>query len=188
MRKVVISVFLMLAVAGTAMAQLDMDAKSFYAQGIVSLPTGDLGDFAGTGFGGGVGMTVPYSELLNFRAEAGYIMFGGKDFDGGLGVGTQKWSYSMIPIVALGEYKMKVEDPYFLLGGVGFTMLKASYDYSYPATAFTPAGSGSIDANSTEFTLTLGGGYEVNEQISIEGRYHVISNASYMSVHGTYAF
>ena len=54
MRKIVL-VFLILALsAGSALA-LDMEAKSFYAQGIFALPTGDWSDAAGNGFGGGIG-------------------------------------------------------------------------------------------------------------------------------------
>jgi opacity protein-like surface antigen len=181
--RILLTSALMLILAGSAFAELNMEAKSFYGQGIISLPTGDLGDFAGTGFGGGIGMEVPYSELMNFRAEIGYIMFGKKDFM------HAEYSMAMIPVVALAQYRMKVEDPYFLLGGAGITSVRSSYDtepVEYLGVVISDGGS--FDTTSSEFTITLGGGYDVNEQVAIEGRYHIISNSSYMSVHGTYSF
>lgn len=174
---------LILIVAGSAFAELNMEAKSFYAQGIISLPVGNFGDIAGTGFGGGLGMNVPYSELMSFRAEAGYLMYGKKDF------GLVEYSMAMIPIVALAQYRMKVEDPYYLLGGAGITIVKSSFDT--PPVEYlgvTISEGGSFDESSSEFTLTVGGGYDVNEQLAIEGRYHIISDTSYLSVHGVYAF
>ena len=47
MRKLLALSFVMLF-ALPALA-LDMDAKSFYAQGVFSLPSGDFGDVAGNG-------------------------------------------------------------------------------------------------------------------------------------------
>lgn len=191
MRKFVSILFtaaLMFSVAGTAVAELNMEAKSFYGHGMIALPSGTLGDFAGTGLGAGAGMNVPYSELLNFRAEIGYIIFGGKDYDNGLY--TEEWSWSMIPVTVLGQYKMKVEDPFYMLGGLGLTFNKFNweYDYSYEIMGTPFSGSGSFDDSSSDITLVLGGGYEVNEQVSIEGRFHIISDSNYLSVHGTYAF
>lgn len=182
MRKLVVSVILMLLVAGSAFAQLDFEAKSFYAQGLLTLPTGDFGDAAGTGFGGGIGMTVPYSELLSFRGEISYVMYGSKDF------GDYEWSYSMIPFDVLAQYRMKAEDPYFLLGGLGLTMLSFDAEYTGEVIPGFEAYYTDYDDSSTEFTLILGGGFDVNEQIAIEGRLNIVSDANFISVHGTYAF
>lgn len=191
MRKLITTILVasfLLAFAGIAVAELDMDSKSYYVQGILALPTGDLGDQAGTGFGGGVGMKVPFSELLDFRGEVGYIMFGGEEYDeAGY---NYDYSWSMIPIMVLGEYKLKAEDPFFLLGGVGLTIAKFEYDYDYSYTILgqTYSDSGSFDDSSTEFTLSVGAGYEINEQVNLEARFNLISDANYMSVHGTYYF
>lgn len=182
MRKVMVSVVLMLLVAGAAYAELDFDAKSFYAQGLITLPTGDFGDVAGTGFGGGVGMVVPYSELLSFRGEAAYIIYGGED------VGTYSWDFGMIPFTVLGEYHMTEDSPAYFLGGVGLTMVRSSWEYSYTDPFTGQTVSADEDDSSSEFTLSLGGGYEVNEQIAVEGRFNIISDTNYISVHGTYAF
>lgn len=183
MRKLVISVFLMLLVAGSAFAQLDFEAKSFYAQGMLTLPSGDWGDAAGTGFGGGVGMTVPYSELLSFRGEISYVMYAGKDF------GDYEFSYSMIPVAVLGQYRMKAEDQYFLLGGLGMTSVKFDAEYTGEVIeGFESFYGGDYDYSSTEFTLILGGGFDLNEQVALEGRFNMVSDANFLSVHGTYAF
>ena len=177
---ILLTVALILMVAGSALAELNMEAKSFYGQGILTLPTGDFFDFAGTGFGAGLGMSVPYSELLNFRGEFGYIMYGGKDF------GTSEYTFSMIPITVLGEYHMDATNPAYLLGGLGLTIVKSSWEGTYDilGTTFTI----DEDASSSEIGLTLGGGYEVNEKFNIEGRLNIISDTNYLSIHGTYAF
>ena len=177
---ILMTVALVLSVAGSAMAQLDMAAKSFYGQGILTLPTGDFGDMAGTGFGAGLGMTVPYSELLNFRGEFGYIMYGGKDF------GVYEYTFSMIPITVLGEYHMTADSPAYFLGGLGLTMVRSNWKGSYDILGTTY--SVDEDESSSEIGFTLGGGYQVNEQVAIEGRINMISDSNYLSIHGTYAF
>lgn len=184
MRKVMIPVVLMLLVAGSAFAELDFESKSFYAQGMLTLPTGDFGDAAGTGFGGGVGMRVPYSEQLDFRAEIGYVMYGSEE------ILEVEYSTAMIPIHVLGEYHMKVEDPYFLLGGLGLTSVRWETEYTgtmEPGFEYLYAGL-NADGSDTEFTLILGGGYEMNAQFSLEGRLNIVSDYNFLSVHGTYAF
>ena len=180
---VLLTAALVLTLAGSAMAQLDLTAKSFYGQGMLVLPFGGLGDQAGIGIGGGGGVTVPYSELLNFRAELGLILFAGKDIEF---LGTkQEWSTMLIPATVLGQYRMKVEDPYYLLGGLALTLSRSSYD----STTSTILGTQTLssDDNGIEFDLTVGGGYDVTEQFAVEGRLH-LSGAGYLSLHGLYAF
>ena len=180
MRKILpifITTVLLFLLASNGFAQLNFEAKSYYAHGVLTLPSGDFGDVAGTGIGGGIGLRVPYSEQLDFRGELGYIMYGGQDF------GSYEWSYGMIPLTVLGEYRMQPDSPGYFLGGLGLTIVRVSWEGD---DAFF----GTVDESdsSTEFSLSLGGGYDVNEQFSVEGRYNIISDTSYLSVHGTYAF
>jgi hypothetical protein len=86
----------------------------------------------------------------------------------------------------LAEYHMTADSPAYFLGGVGITRVGASFEGSED-TIFGPI---TIDVSdsSMEFTLTAGGGFQVNEQVGIEGRFNIISDTSYISVHGTYAF
>ncbi len=175
MRKIGIALITLLLMSGTALA-LDMDAKSFYAHGVFSLPSGDFGDFAGNGFGGGVGVKAPHNEQINFRGEVGYIMFGGQDF------GPYSYSYSMIPIVALAEYHFSYDSPFYGLGGLGLYMMRWNWEGEFLGVAVDTSSS------SSEFGFTAGGGYSVNEKINIEGRFNIISNSNQITVGGTYAF
>jgi opacity protein-like surface antigen len=171
---------LVFCLSGSALAQLDFANKSFYAQGQISLPMGDLGDQAGTGIGAGVGITVPYSAAMNFRGEISYIAFGGKEFD--FMGSSVDYSWSMLPILALVEYQMKPEQPFYLLGGLGLT--RATIDAKASNNGVTV----SADDSTTELSIALGGGYTLNEQFSLEGRYNLVSDANSFSIHGVYAF
>lgn len=175
MRKALFIACLLVLGAGNALA-LDMEARSFYAQGILSLPTGDFGDVAGTGFGGGVGVLVPHDAQLNFRGEIGFLFFGGQTF------GDLDYSYSMIPVVALAEYTFQPGGPFYGLGGLGLFVSRFSVDGSAGGISFDDSDS------STDFGVTLGAGYRLNEQFSVEGRFNLISDANQATVSGVYHF
>ena len=185
MRTFLLSLMALLLLAAPALA-LETENMNFYVQGIFALPLGDFGDFAGSGFGGGLGIRVPYNDVLSFRGEAGYIAFGKKDYEfPDFPDYNYEYSYSMIPIMALGEYFFTADRLFYGLGGVGLTMLRASVDYKgdddspflYDDTV-----------SNTEFTISLGAGYAVNEHISIEGRYNLISDANQVTIHGVIHF
>jgi opacity protein-like surface antigen len=180
MRKLLLSIALLVFLGAPALA-LDFDARSFYAQGTFSLPTGDFGDFAGNGFGGAIGIRVPHNEQLSFRGEAGYIFFQGQEF--GAGDFKADYSYSMIPIVALAQYFFTPEAMFYGLGGAGFYNVR--FDVDYATETF---GVADFDDSSTEFGITLGGGYTVNEQISVEARYNIISDADQLTINGIFNF
>lgn len=177
MRKIAFALFILMLAAGPALG-LDMDAKSFYVHGTFSLPSGDFGDIAGNGFGGGIGIKVPHNDQLNFRGEVGYIKFAEKS------LGDLDYSFSQIPIMVLAEYMFSYDSPFYGLGGVGFHRLSFDATYTGPASEFF----GDFDDSSTEFGFTIGAGYGVNEQINVEGRYNVISDGDQITVIGTYAF
>jgi hypothetical protein len=181
MRKIMLVLFILAFSAGSAMA-LDMAAKSFYVQGVFSLPTGNFGDFAGNGFGGGVGISVPQDDRLSFRGEVSYLFFGGKSYD----YGTYSWdySYSMIPLVALAEYTFVPDSPAYGLGGAGLFMSRWSVEGKEPITDY----SFDTSDSSTDFGICLGGGFNVNEKLSVEGRYNIISDANQLTINGIYHF
>lgn len=159
---------------------LDVEAKTFYGQGLLTLPMGDFGDFAGTGFGAVFGVAVPHDEKLSFRGELGYIMYAGKDF------GVYDYSFSMIPIMALAEYKFSPDSQAYGVGGLGFTMVRSSWEGS--TTFLGQTVTVDEDDSSAELTIALGGGYHVNEKVDVEGRYNIISDTSYLSVHANIHF
>ena len=158
-------------------AALDLDQRSFYGVGELVLPMGDFGDFAGTGFGGRIGVTAPHSDQLNLRAEIGYLMFGGKDYQ------DYDYSYSMIPIMFLGEYHHELDSPMYFLGGLGFTRFAFDAEYTGPSTLL-----GDYDDSSMELTLCFSGGYNIKEQFIIEGRFNMISDANSIRLLGVYHF
>jgi Outer membrane protein beta-barrel domain len=174
---IAICVVVLIASAMPALA-LDMTQKSFYGAGSVMLPTGDFGDFAGTGFGGVVGVSVPHDAKMTFRGEAGYTMFAGKDF------GTLEYSYNMIPILALVEYIFTPGSQFYGVGGAGLT--NVGFEYDQPATAFSSAFN--VSDSSMELTIVAGGGFKVDEKIAIEARYTIISDANTIVVVGKYNF
>jgi len=177
MRKLALALLVLALSAGAASA-MDMAARTFYIHGIFSLPTGDFGDAAGNGFGGGVGIRVPHDDRLSFRGEVGYIKFMTEELDFGLD-DTYEWSWSQIPIVALAEYQFNPDSPIYGLGGAGFHIFSLSVDPEpeYP-----------YDDSSTECGITLGGGFRINEQLSGEMRYNLISDANQLTVNVVFQF
>jgi len=169
---------LLLVFAAVPALALDTSQIAWYAHGDLALPTGDFGDAAGTGFGGGVGGAMPYNESLTLRGEVGYVHFGGKS------IGDFDWQYALIPILVLGEYQFDLDSPFYGLGGIGMTMARFSFDWYNPWTDTTENDSDS----DSEFGIALGGGYHLNEQMTLEGRYNIVSDLDYLSVHFLYNF
>lgn len=177
-RSLALFVLALFALGAVQASALDFQQKSFYAQGMLSMPIGDWSDFVNLGFGGGVGMTVPHSAELSFRGEVSYIYYGtDADFFGD----DADVSASAIPILALAQYNL-ADNPFYLLGGLGFAIMSVDVEYT------SPFGSFSSDGGSTEFGLVLGGGYAVNEQFSLEGRFNLISDANNLTIGGVYHF
>lgn len=172
MRKIALALIALMMMSGTALA-LDFDSKSFYVHGLFSLPMGTFGDVAGNGFGGGVGMTVPHNDQLNFRAEAGYVMYGGQDF------GAASYSYSQIPIVVLAEYQFSYDTPFYGVGGLGMYMMRWTWEHDTQANQ---------TYSSSDIGLTFGGGYRVNEQINVEGRLTTANGNNQLWICGMYNF
>ena len=176
MRKLALALLILALGTGSAMA-LDMDARTFYIHGIFVLPTGDWGDFAGNGFGGGVGIRVPHDDRLSFRGEVGYILYSAKDFE--YTFGSVEYSYNEIPIVALAEYQFNPDSPVYGLAGVGIHRF---------AVDISPKPEFQFDDSTMEFGLTLGGGFRINEQLSGEARYNLISDANQFTVNVVFQF
>lgn len=181
MRKLALALLILALGAGVASA-MDMAARTFYIHGVFVLPTGDFGDFAGNGFGGGVGIRVPHDDRLSFRGELGYVMFAAQDVEGRDVDGdpvTFEYKNSMIPIAALAEYQFDPDSPIYGLGGMGLhTWL----------TDVSPEPEPKRDGSGMEIGLTLGGGFRINEQLSGEVRYNIISDYSQLTVNVVYTF
>ena len=179
MRRFSILALLVFALAPAALA-MDTSQISWYGHGGITMPTGDFGDMAGIGFGGGVGGMLPYSEALNLRGQVGYSHFGGKDL-AGLG-GDWSWSWALIPFWALGEYKFDPASPFYGVGGLGLIMARSSVEYEYLGVQYDESGS------DTEFGFTFGGGYRMSEVLNLEARYSIVDQLNYISFEALYYF
>ena len=178
MRTLALASLLLIAVAPAALA-LDTSQISWFAHGGLTMPTGDFGDVAGTGFGGGVGGMMPYNEQINLRGQVGYTYFGGKDLET-YGV-DWSWNWSLIPIWCLGEYMF---DPaIYGVGGLGLIMARSSFEYDDPIL-----GSISDDSSDTEFGFTFGAGYRMSEVLNLEARYSIVDELDYFSFEAVYYF
>lgn len=111
---------LSLSLAGSASAQTVVSAGVVAG---VAVPTGDLGDFAGMGIGGGAGIGIrPNGGNVGIRLGVGYHQF---SEDGGAD-GAPKAKY-LTPMASL-TYRLATSGsvtPY-VLGGAG--IMRASYD------------------------------------------------------------
>src|SRR5689334_6505370 len=102
----------------------------------LALPQGDLGDVAGTGFGGSVRYESPINENLSWMGTVGFLTFGEKD-DSGVKV-------SMIPVLAGVKYYFTESFGGFYAGaelGLSFnkvTVDAVDYDESSSDFGFAP--------------------------------------------------
>jgi opacity protein-like surface antigen len=180
MTKRYLALFAMLAIGlfATSASALDWDESSFYAQGALQLPIGDWSDFVSLGFGGGAGIHVPHSDELSFRGEISYFFYStDSDFFGD----DADVSVSALPILALLQYQLE-DSPIYLLGGLGFTMLSVDIEYE------TQFGTFGGDDSSTEFSFVAGAGFAAAENISIEGRFNVVSDANSLQAGAIFHF
>ena len=173
-------VSLLVLIAAPAALAMDTSQIAWFAHGGISMPTGDFGDVAGMGFGGGVGGMMPYNETINLRGQVGYTYYGGKDEEV-LGV-DWSWNWSMIPIWFMGEYMF---DPaIYGVGGLGFVMARSSFEYEDPWSGQTI----DDDSSDTEFGFTFGAGYRMSEVLNLEARYSIVDDFNYFSAEAVYYF
>ena len=175
MRTAAISI-ISLALTASATLAMDTSELSFYVHGDFALPTGDFGDFADMGFGGGVGAALPINDALTVRAQAGYTHFLGTS------IGDLDYSYGLIPIIALAEYQFTPDVPFYAMGGVGLTMARASVSGKVLGIDFDES------TTDSEFGIHAGGGYHLNDQMALEARYNIVGDLDYASVHFLYGF
>ncbi len=86
-------------------------------------------------------------------------------------------------ITRLAQYNLTNSKAY-LLGGLGLAIAKASVDFNTTIPGFESSYSGS----STEFGLTLGGGFKMSPNFNLEGRFNLISDANSLSANLVYMF
>jgi opacity protein-like surface antigen len=178
-KRLIVCALSLVLLAGSVSA-LDFEQKAFYGQGVLALPIGDWSDFAKIGFGAGVGMTVPHTEILNFRGEISYIFYSTEDIEGG------DYSFSMIPVNILGEYHM---ESMYLLGGLGLVFAKSKVEteaQDFGGGFTVPAQE--VSSSDSEIGLVLGAGFELSPSMVLEGRFNLVSDANFLSANLGFRF
>lgn len=168
MRKLLSLVVLASLIAVPALA-LDFDAKQFYVQAEAAFPMGDWGDSVNLGYGAGVGLMVPHSEQLSFGLEATYLMFATEDYPGA------DVSWSMIPVLFLGQYHM-ADSAVYLLGGLGIAFGSSEIDFDDPDEI-------DWDSSGSDLAIAFGAGIDATPNLFFEGRFNAISDANMLGLH-----
>ncbi len=119
------------------------DKMSLGANFEVSLPMGDFGNVAGTGYGGNVRYQYGTGTNVAFTATAGYLVWTSKDLGGSTSVQPQAFN------VFLGG-------KYFLPSGFFGSLEGGLYFMSYTYTGNVIGASG----NATRFMIPIGIGYQ----------------------------
>ncbi|MBA4311265.1 MAG: hypothetical protein C0417_01405 [Chlorobiaceae bacterium] len=183
MKKLVPVLMLVLLMTGIGLAQ---EGQMKLGVGVeLLLPSGDFGDYAGTGIGGTANFLYQLNNQISLSGTAGYISWGGKSFD--VGLGTWDYSYSAIPILVGGRYYFTEGDAR-LYGSAeigmymfSFTVTTPSYDYF----GYTFQG-GETTESSSEFTIAPGIGYEMkigdNMNLDLTAKYLMISDANNLNL------
>jgi opacity protein-like surface antigen len=165
----------LVAVLALPASALDFQQKQWYAQGILSLPFGNFGDFANVGFGAGAGLHVPHDTVWSFRGEASYVYYTTESVPNG------DTSASLIPISVLAQYDLQ-DSKFYFVGGLSLVFARASYDIN--VNGF----SDSFSDTSTEFGLNLGAGYVLSPKVDLGARFNFISDANNLTAHVAYKF
>jgi opacity protein-like surface antigen len=170
------TIFLLMVLSLFAININAQEGKMHVGAGLeLALPIGDWSDAAGTGIGGTARFEYAFTEKIVGMVTAGYISFGGKD------VGSFSYSYSAVPFLPGVKY-------YFQNGLYGMAELGLhffSFEFESPAFNFGGFSSGGTTSTSeSEFTLSLGAGYEtkVSDNLYLDAnvKFAIVSNANYL--------
>lgn len=134
---------------------------------VVSLPMGDFGDAANTGFGGTAIFELGFTPQLVGVGQIGYIVYGTE---------SDAVDFSTIPLLAGIKY--------FFVPGVGFYGMGEIGLNFFSTTVEIPSvlgfGGGSVSETSTEFTFVIGAGYELpvssNVYLDFNGTFNLVSD------------
>jgi opacity protein-like surface antigen len=165
MKKLVSVLLLTFLFTGFINAQRNMSIGAGF---VVSLPMGDFGDAANTGFGGTAAFEMEFMPQLIGVGQVGYITWG-TDVD--------EVSFSAIPILVGVKYFFVPGVGFYGIGQLGLTIFSAD-----TPEFVTPFGTFGGSESSTEFTFGIGAGYEVpvSSTVSLDftGGFNLISDAN----------
>jgi hypothetical protein len=174
--KKVLLVLILLVGAVSAQKKITMSAG-----GSLALPMGDFGNVVGVGFGATVGGEMPLTDKIIGTATLGYLMWGGKELD--LGLGKITTDFSSIPILVGAKYYFN--KGFYGIGQLGFHMFTITAKSTI--TFFGSTSTAEASESTTEFTIGIGGGYEIGN-LDLSAAYYLIKDANYLGARVAYRF
>jgi opacity protein-like surface antigen len=140
---------------------------------VVSLPIGDFGNGANTGFGGTAAFEMKFMPQLVGVGNIGYIVWG---------TDADNVNFHVVPVMVGVKYYFMPGIGFYGLGQIGLAFFSSSVEipsYSFGGVSY---GGGSASASDTEFSLTIGAGYEVPVSptftLDFTGGFNLISSAN----------
>lgn len=134
---------------------------------VVSLPMGDFGDVANTGFGGTASFELGFTPQLVGIGHIGYIVYGTE---------SDAVDFSTVPLLVGVKYFFVPNMGLYGIGQVGLNFFSTTVEIP-EVFGF---GGGSVSETSTEFTFVIGAGYELpvssNVSLDFSGTFNLISD------------
>lgn len=153
----------------------EANAAGLGVHGTFALPTGDFGDLAGVGFGGGVSWTRELNNKMTYGGKVSYLTFGSEK------IGPFEYSYSMIPVVAKANYYFGGNEEMRFYGSLsaGYYFVSVDFDNGF----------GSSSSSSGEIGFAPGVGMEMGK-LDFNAEYHLVdgSNLTYFGINVGYNF
>lgn len=150
------------------------------AHAIVALPMGSFGDVAGTGVGGAVTLEMGFGKNLVGYGQIGYISWSGEEIAG------FSYDYSAVPVNAGAKYYFTPGSGFYGTASLGFHFFSVNTDVPTISFGGQVFGGGSASASTSDFTFSVGAGYELplspKFALDFGGAYNVISDANYVSL------
>lgn len=134
---------------------------------VVSLPMGDFGDAANTGFGGTASLELGFTPQLVGVGHIGYIVYGTE---------SDAVDFSTVPLLAGVKYFFVPKMGLYGIGQIGLNFFSTTVEIP----DIFGFGGGSVSETSTEFTFVIGAGYELpvssNVALDFSGTFNLISD------------
>lgn len=134
---------------------------------VVSLPMGDFGDAANTGFGGTASFELGFMPQLVGVGHIGYIVYGTE---------SDAVDFSTVPLLVGVKYYFVPALGFYGIGQIGLNLFSTTVE----VPQVFGFGGGSVSESHSEFTFVLGAGYELpvspNFSLDFTGTFNLISN------------
>lgn len=172
MKKALFTLLIVFSVIGFTSAQSNMCVG---AGVVVSLPMGDFGDAANTGFGGTAAFEMGLMPNLVGVANVGYISWGTE---------SDMVSFSAVPVLVGVKYFFV--PGFYGLGQLGLSFFSTEVEIPSYSILGVTYGGGSASESSSEFTLAVGAGYELpvapNVKLDFTGAFNLISDLNHITL------